>query len=158
MISSTSLCATSKYRKSCAFVSEYFARPIITFSYNASRKGSVGRVPTSNNMLSSHNPKFEKDSQENTIDDTKVGHNGDAGPKERQLTENEKEIAKLHEEACEAKQRMYRDPTTGNKVFTKFAHLQRGKCCGSACRHCPYGQINVGDPAMKKLFNSLFYV
>uniref|UniRef100_A0A0E9PPV8 Uncharacterized protein n=2 Tax=Anguilla anguilla TaxID=7936 RepID=A0A0E9PPV8_ANGAN len=53
---------------------------------------------------------------------------------------------------------MYRDPTTGFKVFTKFAHLQRGKCCGSACRHCPYGQMNVKDPAMKKQFNSLFYV
>ncbi|KAJ8279111.1 hypothetical protein COCON_G00061770 [Conger conger] len=109
-------------------------------------------------MLSARNPQFENDSKENTTHDTKVDHNGDTVKAERQFTENEKEIAKLHEEACEAKQRMYRDPTTGFKVFTKFAHLQRGKCCGSACRHCPYGQMNVKDPAMKKKFNSLFYV
>lgn len=156
MISSTRLSTASKYRKNCPVVSEYFARSIITFFYNASWKGS-DRVPASN-MLSASSPKFENECQENTTQHTEVDHNGDTGPAERQLTDNEKEIAKVHEEACEAKQRMYRDPTTGFKVFTKFAHLQRGKCCGSACRHCPYGQMNVKDPAMKKQFNSLFYV
>lgn len=30
---------------------------------------------------------------------------------------------------------MYVDPSSGYKVFTEYAHLQRGKCCGSACRH-----------------------
>ncbi|XP_027883935.1 uncharacterized protein C1orf53 homolog isoform X2 [Xiphophorus couchianus] len=58
----------------------------------------------------------------------------------------------------EATEQMYVDPFSGYKVFTEYAHLQRGKCCGSACRHCPYGQVNVKDPAMKKRFNSLFYV
>uniref|UniRef100_A0A8D3E7E7 Chromosome 1 open reading frame 53 n=1 Tax=Scophthalmus maximus TaxID=52904 RepID=A0A8D3E7E7_SCOMX len=57
-----------------------------------------------------------------------------------------------------AKKQMYVDPSSGYKVFTEYAHLQRGKCCGSACRHCPYGQVNVKDPATKKRFNSLFYV
>jgi uncharacterized protein DUF5522 len=28
-------------------------------------------------------------------------------------------------------------------VFTETWHLKRGYCCGSACRHCPYGQENV---------------
>lgn len=23
-------------------------------------------------------------------------------------------------------------------VFTALFHIQRGKCCGNACRHCPY--------------------
>lgn len=23
-------------------------------------------------------------------------------------------------------------------VFTAQAHLKKGKCCGSGCRHCPY--------------------
>ncbi|XP_051549817.1 uncharacterized protein C1orf53 homolog isoform X2 [Myxocyprinus asiaticus] len=55
-------------------------------------------------------------------------------------------------------ERTYIDPTTGYKVFTEFAHRKRGRCCGSACRHCPYGQVNVEDPAKKKTFNSLFYV
>lgn len=27
------------------------------------------------------------------------------------------------------------DPVTGYLVLSEVAHLQRGKCCGSACRH-----------------------
>ncbi|XP_029356647.1 uncharacterized protein C1orf53 homolog [Echeneis naucrates] len=73
-------------------------------------------------------------------------------------TEEELAIHRVHTVACEAKKQMYVDPSSGYKVFTEYAHLQRGKCCGSACRHCPYGQVNVKDPAMKKQFNSLFYV
>jgi hypothetical protein len=23
-------------------------------------------------------------------------------------------------------------------VFTRHYHLNRGRCCGSGCRHCPY--------------------
>ena len=26
----------------------------------------------------------------------------------------------------------------GKYVFTKEFHLERGSCCGSGCRHCPY--------------------
>ncbi|XP_074525323.1 uncharacterized protein C1orf53 homolog [Halichoeres trimaculatus] len=76
----------------------------------------------------------------------------------REFTEEEMTIHRVHREACEAKKQMYVDPSSGYKVFTEYAHLQRGKCCGSACRHCPYGQVNVKDPLMKKRFNSLFYV
>jgi hypothetical protein len=28
-------------------------------------------------------------------------------------------------------------------VFTAAYHLKRGYCCGSGCRHCPYGHVNV---------------
>ncbi|XP_077934369.1 uncharacterized protein C1orf53 homolog isoform X2 [Halichoerus grypus] len=52
----------------------------------------------------------------------------------------------------------YVDPATGHTVLTQLAHLQRGSCCGSACRHCPYGQVNVKDPTQRKKFNSYFYV
>ena len=31
-----------------------------------------------------------------------------------------------------------------NMVFTAAYHLKRGSCCGSGCRHCPYGHANVG--------------
>ena len=44
----------------------------------------------------------------------------------------------LHEAACARGLTTYRDPETGYMVFTRLAHLLRGKCCGSACRHCPY--------------------
>ncbi|XP_028301484.1 uncharacterized protein C1orf53 homolog [Gouania willdenowi] len=74
-----------------------------------------------------------------------------------ELTEEDISIHTIHRQACEAKKQMYVDPSSGCKVFTEFAHLQRGKCCGSACRHCPYGQVNVKDPTMKKKFNSFFY-
>ena len=33
---------------------------------------------------------------------------------------------------------MYRDPTTGNTVFTAAFLAERGYCCESGCRHCPY--------------------
>ena len=28
-------------------------------------------------------------------------------------------------------------------VFTEFYHLQRGYCCKSGCRHCPYPDESV---------------
>ena len=31
----------------------------------------------------------------------------------------------------------------GLMVFTAQYHLRRGYCCGSKCRHCPYGWENV---------------
>uniref|UniRef100_A0AAQ4PTE8 Chromosome 1 open reading frame 53 n=1 Tax=Gasterosteus aculeatus aculeatus TaxID=481459 RepID=A0AAQ4PTE8_GASAC len=74
------------------------------------------------------------------------------------FTQEQMDIHAAHTEACEAKKQMYVDPSSGYKVFTEYAHLQRGKCCGTACRHCPYGHVNVKDPAMKKRFNSLYYV
>ncbi len=30
-----------------------------------------------------------------------------------------------------------------NYVFTEWYHRKRGSCCGSGCRHCPYGHQNV---------------
>jgi hypothetical protein len=32
-------------------------------------------------------------------------------------------------------------------VFTEAWHLKRGYCCGSACRHCPFGHGNVPQKA-----------
>ncbi|XP_028629646.1 uncharacterized protein C1orf53 homolog [Grammomys surdaster] len=78
-------------------------------------------------------------------------------PASRELTAAEKHIAELHRAACAAGQLSYVDPATGYVVLTRLAHLQRGACCGSACRHCPYGQVNVKDPSKKKQFNSYFY-
>jgi hypothetical protein len=53
------------------------------------------------------------------------------------------EIEELHAHACAAGDEMYEDPATGYRVFTRAAHLRRGVCCGSACRHCPYGHFNA---------------
>jgi len=31
----------------------------------------------------------------------------------------------------------------GFMVFTEAYHNARGRCCGNACRHCPFEHINV---------------
>ena len=31
----------------------------------------------------------------------------------------------------------------GYLVFTEQYHLKRGYCCGSRCKHCPFGWENV---------------
>jgi cob(I)alamin adenosyltransferase len=53
------------------------------------------------------------------------------------------DIEALHTAACEAGAMSFIDPTTGLTCFTRLAHLKRGVCCGSQCRHCPYGWANV---------------
>jgi hypothetical protein len=31
----------------------------------------------------------------------------------------------------------------GLMVLTETYHLARGRCCGNACRHCPFEHVNV---------------
>jgi hypothetical protein len=53
------------------------------------------------------------------------------------------DIEGLHLAACAAGESTYIDPETGYTVLTEVAHRKRGKCCGNACRHCPYNHCNV---------------
>jgi cob(I)alamin adenosyltransferase len=53
------------------------------------------------------------------------------------------DIEDLHRQAVLCKSNTYIDPSTGFTVFTEYAHLKRGTCCGNKCRHCPYGWENV---------------
>jgi len=53
------------------------------------------------------------------------------------------DIEEIHKNAMLRGSTTYIDPATGFTVFTELAHLRRGKCCGSMCRHCPYGWENV---------------
>jgi diphthamide synthase (EF-2-diphthine--ammonia ligase) len=50
---------------------------------------------------------------------------------------------KLHEDACARGDFTYLDPDTGFVVFTRLGLLDRGRCCGAACRHCPFGHESV---------------
>lgn len=43
-----------------------------------------------------------------------------------------------HRRALAAGEQHYIDPDTGYLVFTELKHRQRGYCCGSGCRHCPF--------------------
>jgi 2-iminoacetate synthase ThiH len=31
-------------------------------------------------------------------------------------------------------------------TFTEHYHLNRGHCCGSGCRHCPFDYVDVPEP------------
>lgn len=54
-------------------------------------------------------------------------------------------LVAIHNRACTLGERTYSDPVTGFTVLTEVAHKARGRCCGNACRHCPYNWENV-DP------------
>jgi hypothetical protein len=48
------------------------------------------------------------------------------------------EILRRHDAAVAASVPTYRDPTSGFAVFTAAFLADRGTCCDSGCRHCPY--------------------
>ena len=43
-----------------------------------------------------------------------------------------------HMEAMRSGKDSYRDPETGYTVFTAKFLYERGDCCNTGCRHCPY--------------------
>jgi len=55
-----------------------------------------------------------------------------------------REALKLHAEACRAGEPGYMDPETGLFVMTSVYLRERGYCCGSGCRHCPYSAEEQG--------------
>ena len=48
------------------------------------------------------------------------------------------EIMAAHDAAVARGDKTYTDPASGLLVLTRRAHLERGTCCSSGCRHCPY--------------------
>ena len=50
------------------------------------------------------------------------------------------EIRRRHDTAVAAGAQTSADPATGYQVFTAAYLLDRGYCCGSGCRHCPYDE------------------
>lgn len=49
------------------------------------------------------------------------------------------EAQRAHDGAVARGQLGYMDPETGLFVMTELYLKQRGTCCESGCRHCPYG-------------------
>ncbi|HEV7620618.1 MAG TPA: DUF5522 domain-containing protein [Flavisolibacter sp.] len=41
----------------------------------------------------------------------------------------------------------------GLLVFTSKYLLERGYCCGSGCKHCPYNYESVPEPKRSQLLN-----
>jgi len=48
------------------------------------------------------------------------------------------EIIEEHRLAIEERRPTYLDPATRRSVFTAQFLIDRGYCCESGCRHCPY--------------------
>ncbi len=62
-------------------------------------------------------------------------------PHDRRLAEHHPqraEILRRHADAIDRNVPVYRDPTSGLSVFTAAFLAERGYCCESGCRHCPY--------------------
>lgn len=55
------------------------------------------------------------------------------------------EVEEAHTAAMSKGEEYYVDPKTGMTVFTRQTHINKGRCCGCRCRHCPYGHINVPE-------------
>jgi len=49
-----------------------------------------------------------------------------------------REILEQHSRAVADGQPCYADPATGLSVFTAAFLADRGYCCDSGCRHCPF--------------------
>ncbi|OWY61061.1 hypothetical protein B7486_65820 [cyanobacterium TDX16] len=47
-------------------------------------------------------------------------------------------VLAAHRAALESGAAGYADPATGLFVFTAAYLADRGTCCGTGCRHCPY--------------------
>ena len=41
----------------------------------------------------------------------------------------------------------------GSIVLTEYYHLNRGFCCGNACRHCPFDYANVPPEARARILS-----
>ncbi|MYH51266.1 MAG: hypothetical protein F4020_09705 [Gammaproteobacteria bacterium] len=61
------------------------------------------------------------------------------------MTSSRAITSRLHEEASSNGETFYLDPETGLAVFTEFGLRQRGSCCWSGCRHCPYEAARADD-------------
>jgi hypothetical protein len=62
-------------------------------------------------------------------------------PHERRLASSHPRRADiLHRHACAVADGVptYRDPSSGLSVFTARFLAERGWCCDSGCRHCPF--------------------
>lgn len=60
-------------------------------------------------------------------------------------------VWQLHDAADRNGEDFYVDPDTGYRVFTAHGLRQRGSCCGSGCRHCPFdhARVDIEDRARR---------
>lgn len=62
-------------------------------------------------------------------------------------------VQRIHDAACKRHDAGYIDPQTGLFVLTSWYLGERGYCCGTGCRHCPYPpeeQARAGRPTIQQ--------
>ena len=75
------------------------------------------------------------------------------------LTSEERGVYLAHLRAVEERRLTYTCPITKATVMTISQLLFNGKCCGNACRHCPYEHENVPtDRKGEKIWNGVYFV
>ena len=57
-------------------------------------------------------------------------------------------VLRAHEEAIARGDDGYVDPDSGLYVMTATYLAEREFCCGSGCRHCPYGVDESGETVL----------
>lgn len=62
-------------------------------------------------------------------------------------------VMKAHDDAVAQGKNSYTDPESKFNAFTRLFHIERGRCCGSMCRHCPYGHVNVPPVFMERFLD-----
>ncbi len=68
----------------------------------------------------------------------------DSSPQQTPATETPKATPAymaIHDAAVIQGEISYIDPATGYLCFTALFHQNRGNCCLSNCRHCPFGFV-----------------
>ena len=67
-------------------------------------------------------------------------------------TRDIEDFVPVHTAAVQRGELSYSDPSTGYSVFSELHMLKRGYCCGSGCRHCPFGHFNLeGRPRKNRI-------
>lgn len=62
---------------------------------------------------------------------------------EERVTGNDINKGKLTWPIPELEENLHYYMEDGLMVLTEAYHLARGRCCGNACRHCPFEHVNV---------------
>ena len=73
-----------------------------------------------------------------------LAHRG-FGPRVAAVKDLPPHTVRAHEDAVARGDDGYIDPDTGLYVMTATYLRERDYCCGSGCRHCPYGTDDVAE-------------
>lgn len=74
------------------------------------------------------------------------------------MTADEKLVYMAHYAAIQNRQLTYKCPITKKIYNTVSKLLYEGKCCGEACRHCPYELKNCQHLKKSFIWNGAYYV